>query len=99
MRQYRPPDKSRAVNIDTVDLGDDWRMTVLYSGLVAGKTGKVILRRSSGCDTRRHVVEEHVLTGEIALAIIAAGEVKAEAAMVNIARGYLGLPDLMEIPF
>lgn len=97
-----------AVN-GTVALGDDWYMLVLYGSATYSRygTGKVILRRKEATVTcggfegiaYRRIVDERVIEGDVAQAIIAAGEAGANFAMINMARGYLGLPDVEELPF
>ena len=93
-----------AVN-GTVALGDDWYMLVLYGSATFSRygTGKVILRRKEATVQKgiayRRIVDECVVEGDVAQAIIAAGEAGADFAMINMARGYLGLPDVEELPF
>jgi hypothetical protein len=92
-----------AVN-GTIALGDDWYMLVLYGSATYARygTGKVILRRRARPTTNSaalRVVDERVIEGDVAQAIIAAGEAGAAFAMINMARGYLGLPDVKELPF
>ena len=72
---------------DDISIGDGWKVGIAHSG-------KVTLLRME----HEKVVQAKNLTGEIAAAIHAAGEVGADLVVVNIVRRHLGLPEVDQEP-